>query len=413
MFIYNRMSQFFTSNTTLSSRLIRILSWLTFSIILLFGCATFIIIYSFETVLFNERLKQAHIHILNNEPLPYNISLITDLEQGEPRLAEKIREFKLNSDKEFGKIHFESKRYHLLITDDGIIVYDTSDVTLIKRAFDDILLILSVMLIPALLLTYWVAKITAKHALKPFYKLTSVFANESNKVDLNQQLIADIEESDVKAIAIELLSALEQKTKLLEQQMAFNQGMAHELRTPLQVMRHSTELLHQLYPTLVDSSALQRLDKAINRMHRLSVGLLWLTSNRVCNAEISAKLSLEGLIEELELSSSKHKVKIEITIHNDLKLKMPSEVFELIMFNLFSNVLHHSQLINDETCWQIIVDNPSIICRNKSLETNVTNLDETHFGVGLDLVTKLVQRFDLEVSYVIDEGHYITQITVN
>ncbi|MCL1035884.1 HAMP domain-containing histidine kinase [Shewanella submarina] len=408
----NSLFNWRVSRPTLSRRLTLSLSVLTFSIITLFSGATLLITYSFEDVLFNERLKQAHIQILNGESLPYNISLVDDLGERAPDLVQQILFLELGRDKAQGEFSFAGKHYHYLVTKQGTIVYDTSDVTIIQRALEDILLILGALLIPSILLTLWVARLTARHALKPFNQLSQLFLTTDQANQLSEDKLHAIKEADVREIAQQLHDALQQKSQLLEQQMTFNQGMAHELRTPLQVMQNSLELMQQSQPELKSAPALLRLQKAINRMHRLSVGLLWITSGQTFEGRINTQTSIQAILTELQPLADAHSIAIQLHPEEELWLQMPEEVLELIVVNLFNNVISHGSHSDALSLWDINIRSNGLVFSNPYGDSAAAAQTQGHFGLGLPLVGKLSERFGYRVSTQSKQGQYVTQITL-
>lgn len=431
---------------TLFNRLVRIISLLTFSIVILFASATLLITYSFETVLFNERLQQAHISLNNGEPLPYNFKYYNFSEQNvkqsdslddlnpdlKQRLLERVlQQDESHPDKRLNKIKLEDSEYHYLLTNDGVIVYDTSNVTIIDRALEDVFLILVVLLLPVAALTYGIAKLAARYALKPFAQLTQLFAQSQLQDSMKEDSLQDIAEQDVKNIALELQDAiqqkaqalqqkaftLQQKTELLEQQVTFNKGMAHELRTPLQVMQHSIELLDECYPGLADSGSFQRLDNAVNRTIRLTNGLLWLTSEQVYNDDIDVGEAVQSSVSSLEDLCEAYNTVIQVKVKDNFRLAMPAVVLDLILFNLFNNVVTHAsgeRRVRIE--WTICVDKNHINFSN-AIEVNATADAEReptshNFGIGLDLVSRLAKRFDVKSTYFKQDDKFIVSLLI-
>lgn len=397
---------------TLFSRLVTILSWLTLTIVALFTLATLIITYSFEDVLFNERLQQAHTKLKNGEALPYNIQLIDGLNELEPDLMQRLRYFELGQSNEYGEFRFDKRHYHYLVTEEGTILYDTTDVFLVERALEDVFLILGVLFIPTVILTLWVAKISARYALKPFAQLSELFVTQQQDLSKQQNEIEKIQEQDVKHIALELQRALQQKAELLEQQVMFNQGMAHELRTPLQVMRNSVELLAGNQRDIVNIPAFVRLEKSMNRLSRLSNGLLWLTSEQEFVGSTNAADTINHVLTQLKALTKAHNIRINFQVHENVNVVMPSEVLELIVFNLFNNVIHHGYAGDLGIDWHIELCSKQLRFANLANKRARQEINELHFGIGLNLVSRLAERFHLSASYKTVEGSFITTLTL-
>lgn len=383
----------------LFSRLVKVMLLLTLTTVTLFTFATLFIAYSFEDVLFDERLKQAHLKLAAGESLPYDLKLIdttVDIDQG---LLERIRFFEMPGTKNLGELRLNGRHYHFLKTNFGTILYDTTDVTIVNRALEDIFIILGVLLIPVLFLTYWVARYSARYALKPFSQLCEVFTQSEQQTMINTDHLEDVREVDVKTLAYKLHDALDKKAETLERQTLLNQGIAHELRTPLQVMEHSIELLSYSHQAVCETASYVRLKKSARRMTRLCNGLLWLTSDRAYYTKLRTGACIQGLLEELNDVSKAHHVKIELEIIEELTFTMPKEVFELILFNLLNNVVLHGVKDGKFIVFRIQVNEKQVTFSNDANPDNKESADESNFGVGLMLVTKLAERFFVRTEY--------------
>lgn len=394
------------SEPNLFSRLVKVMLLLTLTTVALFTLATLFIIYSFEDVLFNERLKQAHLALAAGESLPYDLKLIDTIDDIDQGLLESVRFFEMPGTKNVGEFSLNDRHYHFLKTDFGTILYDTTDVTIVNRALEDIFIILGVLLLPVLILTYWVARYSAKYALKPFSELCEVFTLSEQQTMINREHIENVREADVKALAYKLLDALNKKADVLERQTLLNQAIAHELKTPLQVMEHSIELLSYSHQEVCETASYVRLKKSAHRMTRLCNGLLWLTSDKACYTELRTGACIQGLLEELIYVSKAHHVKIELEIIEELTFRMPEEVFELILFNLLNNVVLHGVKNGKFIVFRIQVNEKQVILSNDASPDSKKGINESNFGIGLMLVTKLAERFLVRTEYKADGAQF-------
>jgi len=397
------------SSPTLFSRLVKIISWLTFSIVLLFTGATLLITYSFEDVLFNERLKQAHIKIKNGESLPYDISVLDhqNVSDNQSAIYKELSRETTKSDNLYGEFTVKQRTYHYLITENGTILYDTTDVAIIDRALEDVFIILIIILIPSIFITYIVAKHAARYALKPFTVLTEIFSNSGDESSIKERVLANIKEQDVKQLASTLQDTLVQKAQLLEQQVMFNQGMAHELRTPLQVMQHSVELISSTHENLKASAAFERLQSSISRMNRLSDGMLWLTTDQEFSEMTNTEETINKCITALSELGDAHQTRIELNKIEDLELQIPNTVLELIVFNLFNNVVHHGEQSKNNTTWLVTINKDEVSFSNPVTKDANRALEVEHFGIGLTLILQLTSRFNLKTT-IDDRNNYFT-----
>lgn len=384
------------------------MSLFTLTLFLLFSATTIFIAYSLEDAIFKEQLQLAKLKLESDERLPKNISVIDNSVELQPNSIEQLIYLELSNIDEIGEFKINGKHYHYLATEQGTLLLDTSETKIINRAIDDILTILFIVLIPAMILALWVARVTATHSLKPFHQLTKLFINNKGTVDV--KTLEQINEQDVKHIATELWQALDQKSQLLQRQVAFNQGMAHELRTPLQVMTHSTELLGHQFEQLNDVTAFLRLNKSIQRMHRLCNGLLWLTSQQHYLKSNNVLHMLETSLQQLNDLINTHHIAIDIGTSATVNFAVPEEVFELILFNLINNVVHHGSLTDGSIKLQISITDRSIIFTNALNPKVETTNSKDRFGIGLTLISKLTERFELTTKISTDKDNFMLTI---
>lgn len=395
---------------TLYTRFVKSVSLLTLGLFILFSATTLFIAYGIEDAMFKEQLHQAKDKLKHNKALPANISVIESLDGLKPSSIEQLIYLELSDIDTIGEFKLDGKHFHYLVTEHGTLLLDSTNAGIINRALDDILVILLFALIPALILAFWVARIIAAHAIKPFHQLSELFVNNKAPEALDISSLEQIQEQDVKLIATELWRALDQKAKILERQLAFNQGMAHELRTPLQIMTHSVELLGHGYEELNDVMAFQRLDKSIQRMHRMCNGLLWLTSEQAFDRPLNVKQALNSSLSKLKDLINTHKIELEVKTNNDLDFIMPAEVFELITFNLLNNVVHHGHLSAGVINWQISITESAITYSNECIDKPDANRLKDRFGIGLTLVSKLAERFGLSTEIANDKTNFALSI---
>ncbi|MBN7796943.1 sensor histidine kinase [Parahaliea mediterranea] len=386
-----------SARPTLQRRLTTSISLLTVALFLLFSATTLFVTYSLEDAVYQEQLKQAQREIGSNSALPANMDFVEDLTRFNIEPAWPVLSVELGENTPFGEFTADGRHYHYRVVDGGFLLLDSTDIPIVKRALDDIFLILLVILLPALLITLWVARITSKHALKPFRQLSQMFIDRQPNSTVDAAQLNQIREQDVKQIACELLNALEQKAEVLEQQVAFSQGMAHELRTPLQVMTHSLELLGQTHDGLPTTSAFTRLTNSVTRMQRISSGLLWLTSTQDFSGNSDVEQTVRDTLGSLEALTVSHGIDIRINCHRPCEMPLPSEVLELIVINLLNNVIHHGKADGGQMRWDIEIDSRRVLFSNAVENVDPVNQNEQRFGVGLVLVEKLVQRFELAV----------------
>ena len=379
---------------------------MTLGLFLMFSGTLLFVVYSLEDAVYKEQLKEAASQLARGGRLADSFRIVNDLSEFELASRFPSPSEELNPTEVFGEFSNEERHYHYMRLDGAYLLLDSTNVPIVQRALDDIMLVLIVMLVPALLLALWVAWATSRHALKPFERLGEVFAEHQSVTAVDHAEIERIEEEDVKQIARELFNALDTKARAVEQQAAFSQGMAHELRTPLQVMTHSLELLAQTQPQLSGSAPFARLEKSITRMQRISDGLLWLTSTQVFTGSINVDEIVKDTLASLESEVLTHHVDVSIDVRQPCQLPLPEEVMALIVFNLLNNLVHHGKSSGGQLPWRIVIDKRCISFSNPSERAAQVPLQAQGFGIGLLLVEKLARRFSIGFECKAQDGWF-------
>ena len=128
----------------------------------------------------------------------------------------------------------------------------------------------------------------AGRALAPVASITTLAANvEAN--DLETRLNLDLPDDEIGRLAATFDAMLERIGRSFEQQRRFTTDAAHELRTPLSLMRGQIDLaLSQVQTPDQYRTALQRLDTDVSRLTALVSSLLALARSDAGQIEVSA-----------------------------------------------------------------------------------------------------------------------------
>lgn len=389
----NLVNVLFRSPPSLHRRVTNSIFVLTAAFFLLFSAATFFLVYALEDGVYQDQLTLASKAYAKGESLPANTLFTQNLNSFSDQRGWPLLSLEKNQSNSYGEFTANQRHYHYLKVDDGYLLLDSTENSIVRRALDDIVVLLFVVFIVALACTFWVAQLTSRHALKPFQQLSQLFlTGQSNSATISHQL-ATISELDIKRIATELVTALEQKEQTLQQQVQFSQGMAHELRTPLQVMTHSLELLENTQANLKQTPAFSRLRTSVERMHRISTALLWLTSNQVFTGQINIEVTLTQCLSSLDQQMHSHAITPKVSLSQTCEITLPVEVLELIVQNLLNNVIHHTPRVPGQRLWSIHVCKTALSFSNPVIGQSGQSETMERFGLGLILVEKLANRF--------------------
>ncbi len=393
----------------------RVTIWIT-----LFALCLFLIL-SFLTLVVTYASEDTMIHNLlrsvNQESIPKNSQikeisfdeLINDMEYqyaNKKQLSERTGGF--------GEFPFQDKYYHFMILEDKIMLFDSTNFVITETRIEAIIKLLLKAFIPFLIAAFFISKIIAKRALKPFSTLRTTLLKPNILATDIREINRHIEETDVKQIADELVLVLEQKELVLAQQIVFNQGISHELRTPLQVMTHAVELIGIKNPELAQQAVYVRLVNSMSRMHRTSEAMLWLTSTAKSTHQTQVNVCLARMKPDILQTYSHHGLKLEVHEQGKLLLPMPEEVFEFILYNLLNNAVHHGKVDNETSALRIDITASSLCFKNAVGSNDVENSRSTiNFGLGLSLVSKLCRRFGLQESIENNNNVYSIEIKLS
>jgi signal transduction histidine kinase len=311
----------------------------------------------------------------------------------------------------FGEFASGEKYYHFMVSKDKVILFNSTDFVLTETRIKGIVKLLLIAFIPFLIAAFFISKIIAKRALKPFSTLqTTILKPEKLAIDI-KAANRHIKEADIKQIADELVLALEQKEQVLSQQIAFNQGMSHELRTPLQVMTHAVELIGIKNPELMQQNVYMRLVNSMGRIHRISEAMLWLTSEAKSTHQTQVNMCLARMKQDILKAYSNHALNIDLREEGKLSLPMPQEVFEFIIYSLVNNAVHHGKVDCGVTPLHIDITDNALCFKNLVVGNEVENANSiTNFGLGLSLIGKLCQRFELQQNIEINNNFFSIKI---
>lgn len=179
------------------------------------------------------------------------------------------------------------------------------------------------------------------------------------------------------------LTALERERETL----AF---LGHELRTPLQSARTSLDALQE---DRHDGAAWMRLRRAHQRLVRASQAILWLERDSVRSSAppTPADTLLAALDEEFAPLAHSRRQALHANAPPGLCWPWPAEVIETIAANLLMNAIQHG----GPGTIEVNADSDGLTVVNPYAEDSRT----AGFGLGLELVSRLVQRFGGSLSH--------------
>lgn len=171
--------------------------------------------------------------------------------------------------------------------------------------------------------------------------------------------------------------------------------LGHELRTPLQSARTSLALLAE---NRGNEESWSRLQRAIERLVRASTAILWLASDAVVGdeAELPAQPVVAALVAELQPLARAKGQTLTFTGNSEASWHCPREPVETLIANLMLNAIQHG----GAGIVEISLDTDTLTIRNP-----LAGRDTAGFGVGLQVVRRLVERLGWSLELRSDATH--------
>ncbi len=192
----------------------------------------------------------------------------------------------------------------------------------------------------------------------------------------------------------------------------FNENAAHEIQTPLAIIRSKTELLMQNRYLNKDSlNLIKSINEAITRLFKLNQGLLIISKidNQYYhdNKQISLREVIEKSLDNYREIMQLKKIRVEMEATDNAVVEMNEVLADILISNLLSNAVRYN------------IDNGFIYCRvdgqyvtisNSGLPLNADpeslfhrfqrNTDNPQsVGLGLSIVRKITDNYKMQISY--------------
>jgi signal transduction histidine kinase len=291
-----------------------------------------------------------------------------------------------------------------------------------RRLLTGILVATIIVFLILLLILVAVNYFVARRAWVPFYRTLQ----KLQRYEIRQDRPLELRPSNIHEFE-ELNKALDKMSKKIRHDFLalkqFNENAAHELQTPLAVIKSKLDLLiQQENLTAEQVDLVSTVFDAISRMSRLSQGLLLLS--KIDNNQFSQE-------EEVDLGSVADRIlghlgefieHGELSVTRDYKtpliLKMDPTLADILMNNLLSNAIRHNipggsiHVMTDGRCFEL---------RNTGLPPGVEPEElferfrkggrrTDSIGLGLAIAKKITDFYGLKIEYRYQESFHILKI---
>jgi signal transduction histidine kinase len=376
------------------------LQWALYTAVLLLGMGGIaaVALYGIEDLFINARLVEAERALAGERaPLPQiELWRIGDFpEHQRARLAAlepgRITEFRLDAAR---YVHVRA-----LPADDAgprLLVYDVQDEMRVNPVLIQGAPLLAGLAGLLIAVAAWLARRNAVRIERAAGGLFGALARGADTHALRHA--ADTQPvSEFQHLGHALADALDARLDALRREEDTLRFIAHELRTPLQ----SAKLADAALPG--DTPAHQRLKRALQRLERASLAVLWLGESTPAIESTDVAVVARTLADEFAPLAMQRRQLITCTLHAPLEWPLPAAAAEALLSNLLLNAIQHGSpgtvaLVVDADA--VVVDNP---CTADSAQPG--------YGLGLELARRITTRIGWSVSAEASAGHHVTRVS--
>ena len=203
----------------------------------------------------------------------------------------------------------------------------------------------------------------------------------------------------------------------------FTENTSHEIQTPLAIIRNKAESLLQENLSKEQLEDIGKIYEAAGRLSRLKTGLSLISridNNQYIKKEsINLKAVIENNLEDFEELIAIKNLRLKITYYGEPELELNSELTSILITNLINNAIKHNikdGLINIVLKdVELLIENtgtPPVIPTEQMFDRfQKTGDTPESTGLGLSLVKKIVEHFNLRVKYIYEKDLHKLYLT--
>ncbi|MBE5107902.1 GHKL domain-containing protein [Bacillus thuringiensis] len=269
--------------------------------------------------------------------------------------------------------------------------------------------------------------IVSGHAIKPVIELKKGI----EKID-ESNLSERLEKKDASEEIIKLTDSVNHMLDRIEEafsrQKQFAASAAHELKTPLSIMKASLQVTNKEIATQseeeIKNNALQL--KNINRLSQIVDDLLLIANTtqfvEIINEEVYLDLLLEEIIEELSPLYQEYQINLVLNLEECIIIGNPDLLYR-VFYNLIENAYKYNEL-NGEIWIKSYLKNDDLkieICNTgKTIDNkHINHLTDAFYrvdsswsreysgaGLGLTIVKNILERHEIEWCIKNDKNNF-------
>jgi signal transduction histidine kinase len=268
----------------------------------------------------------------------------------------------------------------------------------------------------AALLAIWMAKRTTA----PLTRLTAIVEGLTPSA-LPRRIAQDFGDDEVGILARGLDGLTDRLRSFVAREQAFTRDASHELRTPLAVLRGTTERLLAA-PTLgpAERTLVVQAAQMVGHLDQTVHTLLTLAREDAAPASDDVT-PLRALVEEVVVEQAvlldAKAVAVSTTVTAEAALPAPEAVVRILLANLIGNAFAHSHagtvMIAGEGRWFRISNSSDGHPTDGAMLVApfVKGEQSAGWGLGLSIVERLCERYQLMLEIDADAEHFVVQLS--
>ena len=388
---------------------------------LLFGLSNFLFVYHVEDRFFADLLQTEASYVTQqlaaDEPpsprmtfiryyptlstLPANIANTL-------RQAPKRREFAADN----------GAHFHLLPLQQGYLLAEVSEHLIVRNIRPTMLTFLVSLLGAAILFSAILAYLLARRVLKPLQQLTSITDNAAENGlagNFADGFVAD----EIGRLAMALEQAWGRINAFVGREQQFTRDVSHELRTPVTISQGALTLLNHSDLSPQQAELVNRLNLAQQQIEQSLDTLLELAREQqpVPGKSLLLNMVEQSILQQQHLLNGKT-VTVKLAIAADTKVAISNAPLLILLNNLLGNAFHNTHEGQISICYQqgilrVQDSGPGIdnTVQNRIFEAGVKGPASKGMGIGLSLVRRLCEKWQLDCSISSDESGTCVRLT--
>jgi heavy metal sensor kinase len=186
-------------------------------------------------------------------------------------------------------------------------------------------------------------------ALMPFRDFAKA-AEQISSENLNTRIVSKYREAEVQTLVKSFNAMVNRLNRSFQQMRSFNADAAHELRTPLSIMRADTELLLQS-ANVSDREIRAALESNLEELDRLTyiINDMLMLSEAEAGDQVILKESIhfeklvEGLLEQLRTFAAARDVQIKLLDMPEVRIEGDESLIRRAILNVLDNAIKYSK----------------------------------------------------------------------